>query len=897
MLWTPGSLLALALAASAGLAAPREDVESLVREAEDLAHSEAFAPAAAKLETALRAAERLGDPALTALCLDRMGMVLDFEGDSAAGSERHARALALAREIGDASLEASILASIGAGQFRRSDYGAALASLGEALALQEQIGDDAGRARTLDFIGRVHFKKAAYGQARESYVLALTILDATGDRRWKSIVLEDLGDLDQEQGFYADALAGYEAALRAREEIGDEPGQVYVLHLIGRCYMLQGANREALAWFGRALERAREIGDEPGRAMALYHMGIALYRQGSAGEALARYGEALAIKVRLSDRRQQAWILARMGDANASLKKWEAALARYHRATAIWQEIQDPRGVASGLDKAGLAYYRLGHHAEALAALERSAAILEVGQPAFLAPTLALIGRVHAARGDEARALAYGGRAIGLARALGNEEVLWAVAHRWGSIQRDLGRREEALESLDESLAAIERLRARVVASDEARTGFLEGKQVVYADAIDLLMELGRIEEALELAERARARAFLDLLGGRELAGLATHEPLTLTQIRREVSRRETTLVEYFCSDQRLYVWSVEPDGQIHGSSAPISRRELSRLAERARGARDEARAALRKLHRILIGPVASRLPAGPDRLVTIVPHGPLFLVSFAALLGGDGKYLVDRHTLAYSPAIGVLRYTENKRRGAAEGDSRGLLVVGNPSMPVSPGGRRPLSPLPAAEAEARAIGRLYPAGRVTALTGSRAREETFRELAPGETIIHLATHAVVYDDEPLSSFLALAPSKESGAGWLASERDGLLTVREVFDLDLRASLVTLSACSTGLGLVNGDGVLGLSRAFLYAGTPSVLVSLWRVADPVARFQMERFYRALIETGGDKAAALAGAQRETIARLRAGKIQTPSGRALSEDPLLWAPFILVGEAH
>ena len=137
----------------------------------------------------------------------------------------------------------------------------------------------------------------------------------------------------------------------------------------------------------------------------------------------------------------------------------------------------------------------------------------------------------------------------------------------------------------------------------------------------------------------------------------------------------------------------------------------------------------------------------------------------------------------------------------------------------------------------------------------------------------------MLFDDEPLASFLALAPSRESGSVRLASERDGLLTVREVFDLDLRASLVTLSACSTGLGLVNGDGVLGLSRAFLAAGTPSVLVSLWRVADSVARFQMERFYRALIETG-DKARAIRRAELETIQELRLSRLLAPSGRAL-----------------
>jgi CHAT domain-containing protein len=153
----------------------------------------------------------------------------------------------------------------------------------------------------------------------------------------------------------------------------------------------------------------------------------------------------------------------------------------------------------------------------------------------------------------------------------------------------------------------------------------------------------------------------------------------------------------------------------------------------------------------------------------------------------------------------------------------------------------------------------------------------------------------MVFDEEPWSSFLALAPDAPPTAG-RDSERDGLLTVREVFSLDLRAGLVTLSACNTGLGRVTGDGVIGLSRAFLYAGTPSVMVSLWRVADPVARFQMERFYAAL-RGGSGKAAALRAAQLETLEALRSGRLRAPSGRRLTDSPLLWAPFVLVGEPN
>ncbi|MET0621000.1 MAG: CHAT domain-containing protein [Thermoanaerobaculia bacterium] len=905
MLATPGaaSLLALVLAAGAPAgpaAAPRNaDVESLVREAEDLASWEAFAPAAATLEKALTEAQRLGDLSLTALCLDRMGLVLAYQGDAAASRERHARALVLAREMGDTRREAEILASIGAVHFRQADYPAASASLDEALELQEQIGDDAGRARSLHFLGRVRFKSAAYDDARELYLRALAFFEAAGDLRSASLVREDLGDLDQERGSFADALASYEAALADRDAIGDRRGRVYVLHLVGRCYMLQGANREALHWFERAAKEARAIRDEAGLALALYHTGIALYRQGAAEESLARYGEALALKERLGDRRQSAWILARMGDANAALDRWDAALSRYRRALAIWRNIQDPRGTATGLDKTGLAYYRLKRDDEALAALEESAGILEVGQPAFLAPTLALAGQVHAARGDASHARESGDRAVALARAVGNEQVLWSVAHQRGAIARTLGSAEEALDSWEEALEVIERLRPRVVASDEARAGFLEGKQAVYADTIDLLMELGRVEEALELAERARARAFLDLLGQRERSSSAsaTVAPSTLLQIREEARRRETTLVEYFSGERRLFVWAVEPGGAIRGASVPISRRELSGLARRARGGREEARAALRRLHRVLIDPVSASLPADPGRLVTIIPHGPLFLVSFAALVRGDGSYLIDDHTLSYSPAIGVLRFTEARRARGGGRTGDGLLLVGNPAMPPARAGSGPLPALPGAEAEARAIGSLYPAGRVTALTGAQAREQAVRALAGGESIIHLATHAVLFDDEPMSSFLALAPSPGRVAARPDPEEDGRLTVREVFELDLSASLVTLSACNTGLGLVNGDGVLGLSRAFLYAGAPSVLVSLWRVADSVTQFQMERFYRALIATGGDKAAAIRQAELETIRALRSERLRAPSGRPLREAPGLWAPFVLVGEAR
>src|SRR5262249_37083150 len=156
---------------------------------------------------------------------------------------------------------------------------------------------------------------------------------------------------------------------------------------------------------------------------------------------------------------------------------------------------------------------------------------------------------------------------------------------------------------------------------------------------------------------------------------------------------------------------------------------------------------------------------------------------------------------------------------------------------------------------------------------GARAEERRVRELARDSTIIHLATHGFIRDDEPLDSLLALAPlDVDAGPG--GGDGDGLLTVRKIFQLDLDAQLVVLSACNSGLGRINGDGVVGLARAFLYAGSRSVLASLWRVADEVTSPQMVQFYGAFKQNGGRAAVALRRAQLDIIQGLRQRRYRT-----------------------
>jgi CHAT domain-containing protein len=219
------------------------------------------------------------------------------------------------------------------------------------------------------------------------------------------------------------------------------------------------------------------------------------------------------------------------------------------------------------------------------------------------------------------------------------------------------------------------------------------------------------------------------------------------------------------------------------------------------------------------------------------------------------------------------------------------VLLVSDPSLPVRSRLDQPLPRLPGARTETRAIARLIPAGRVTTFQDAGATESRIRTAAPHKAVLHFATHAIVRDDDPLGSFLAVGSDTAGRSG------DGLLTAEEIYGLDLDADLVVLSACRSAGGRVTGDGIATFARAFIYAGTPSLVASLWDVADEPTNRLLPDFYRAWLG-GASKARALRSAQLRLLRDLRANKVQvdTPVGPVfVTEHPVFWAGFSLIGE--
>jgi len=548
-----------------------------------------------------------------------------------------------------------------------------------------------------------------------------------------------------------------------------------------------------------------------------------------------------------------------------------------------------------------------------------------VGARQFEVVARAGLAEVASARGDAARGEREARAAVAESTRLGLSFFSTLILSRVGNHAAERGRHEDALRLFQQAMRTVEDARSQLEES-ALRGFFLEDKQVIYHGAVRSALSLGRAEEAFDFAERGRARAFLDILGthtalakGRtsallpeeervrarlsdaraaaqvaqapeasasvrsggtpvrdiaigeyqafvdrvrkenlEQASLMTVEPVTVREVQALLPEG-TTLLEYLVTEQETVVWVVDRSGvEAVRLAAPRSALVTEVRALRNAIAELTSIEAVQRhagaLYERLVAPVRPHIRY--DRLL-IVPHDVLHYLPFAALRTPEGRWLVEGYTLATLPSASVLKYLAGKGKG--RGDRP--LIVGNPD--VGPG-----LALPWAEREARVIGELYPSA--TVLVRRDATEAAAKALSGAAGLLHFATHGELRERDPLSSALLLTPD---------GQEDGRLEVREIFRLDLNARLVVLSACETGLGkLSKGDELVGLQRAFLYAGTPAVITSLWKVEDRATYELMREFHGQLKARGA--AEALRHAQRATMKEF--------------PHPFFWAAFGLTG---
>jgi CHAT domain-containing protein len=739
--------------------------------------------------------------------------------------------------------------------------------------------------------GVEQYQTSQFEAALQSWQELLQVYRAVKDREGEGAVLGSLGNVYYSLGNYGRAIEYQEQSLQIARELKDRQGEGVALGNLGSTYFALGNYGKAIEYQEQSLQIARELKNHLGESQSLGNLGVAYQALGNYDKAIEYHGQRLAISRRLKHLQGEGNALGNLGSAYRALGDYSKAIEYHAQALAILRKIKDRQGEGVALGNLGLAYDVLGNYD---------------------------------------KAIEYHGQRLAIAREIKDRRGEGNALNNLGFTLFKFGQLGTAKKTLMEGIAVWESIRQTGTRNDTDKVSIFEIQANTYRTLQQVLIAQNLPNAALEIAERGRGRAFVELLAQR----LADSRPATpvpvqftlappnLQQIQQIAQAQGATLVQYSiiyndfklqgkeeARQAELYIWVIAPTGEITFRKAdlkPLWQQQNSSLAElvdttrqvigaRSRGAtlvaqmtpeqqrqnRQRQTQRLRQLHQILIDPIANLLPKDPNQRVIFMPQGELLLVPFPALLDANNKPLIAQHTILTAPSIQVLELTRQQRDRLASRKSVGgeSLIVGNPTMPkiVTQLGDTPvqLSNLPGAKQEALEIAKLF---NTQAMTGAQATKTAIAQKMPNARIIHLATHGLLDDTKGLGvpGAIALAPS---GNGQL---NDGLLTSDEILDMKLNAELVVLSACDTGRGRITGDGVIGLSRSLITAGVPSIIVSLWKVPDDATALLMTEFYKNL-KKSPDKAQALRQAMLTT-------KQQYP-------DPLNWAAFTLIGEAE
>jgi len=868
---------------------------------------------------ALRLMREAGDRRGEAMTLTNMAIVYNLLSEPQKALDPLDHALTIWREIGDHHLEAITHTINGRVYYALGEPQKALESYNLALPVMRAVGDQSGEAGTFTQIGSVYRLIGDPQKALDHFAQALPLWRAVGDRRNEAIVLNNMGTVynllnEPQKAFYY-----FQQVLPLARAIGERGVEAVTLMNMGNVYNLLDEPEKALEHLNQALTLARDIGDRRTEAAALTHTGTAysiLKDQRKAVEYLER---ALQLRIDASDRQGEAITLNHFGRVYDMWEQPQKAFEYYEKALPIWRAVGDRNGEVAALYGMARAKSDVDDIVGASQLTEAALAIINTLRTNVASRDLRasyfasvqdlyklhidLLMRLHQRQpkaGFDVAAL----KTYEQARA---RSLIDMLAEANADIRQgvDPGLLARKL-SLQQMLNAEADRQMRLFGGQHTE----ESAGAVRRKIEDLSMQLLAIEGELK-AQSPRYTA------------LTQPAPLGLSEIQTAVTDDETLLLEYSLGEKRSYLWAVTatsfssyelpPRATIEAAARRcyelltarnqyVKFETADEKRERVKQADTEYPNAARALGEMLLGPVAAQL--GRKRLL-VVPDGALEYLPFAALTVPDQKLfvpLIVEHEVTNIPSASTLAVLRRELQGRAPA-SKVVAVFADPvfdktdervngDLNRSAGGHHgvpatgmdelPALPrLPYTRQEAEAILALAPStGRKAALGFEANRSAAMSDDLSEYRIIHFATHSFLDSMNPELSGIALSMLDRQGR-----PQNGFLRAHEIFNLRLGAELVVLSGCRTGLGReVKGEGLYGMTRGFMYAGSKRVLVSLWDVQDQATARLMSDFYRELL--GPKRPAAAAALRAAQISTWREGRWQAP---------YYWAAFVLQGE--
>jgi CHAT domain-containing protein/tetratricopeptide (TPR) repeat protein len=817
-------------------------------------------------ESAERGFADLGLPRRRAEALFSLGQLQhECLDENAAALQTFTRAEPLF--AGDLALAAKARQQLGELRFALGDLDGAIGEYQKALALRRQLGDRFGEALTSSNLGHALHLRGRYDEAATRFDRALALWkpgDVPGERAKTELnrgqLHRDLGDLDQ-------ARERFNAALAISREAQDRSGEAAALHALGLLAQDEGRPGEALERLEGAL--ALRVPGTRGQAVTLDTLGT-IYRQlGRLEDSRRAYAEALPIFRRLGDTREQARCLANLGRLEASTGHNADALSHFDHALELYRTLADPLQLAWTLELKAWVLRHRGDLAAARGLMEE--ALAEVEQHRFRQRSYITRAELFATRQGSYDFL------IDLLMEMNQDAAALEANER--SLARSLldGLADGGVDLHGGGAAPELHARARKL---ESEIDTLVSRQTRLAQDAEPAALRRSVEEELERRWDELDRVRADLRAGDpRYAALTQPQPWSATEIQRGLLDRDTLLLEYRLGATRSFLWAVTPDS-LESFELP-GRAEIEQVAgkvcdllARSRGRKAEISAGpqLAKLSRLLLDPIA---PLLPGKRLLVVGDGILQSVPFAALPEpGRDEPLVARHEIVALPSVSVLGELRREAAGRPQAPKT-LWVLADPDFAGV------FNPLLHTRQEAAAILNLAPASaRVEVLGRKASRAAILGAPLRDYRILHFATHHSFAATDPGGGRLVLAQVDPSGR----PEANGFLHLADIYELRLRADLVVLSACQSAQGReVRGEGIMGMTRGFFYAGAERVLVSLWNVNDQVSVELMRRFYHGMLAEGRSPAAALRAAQDEIR--------RQPRWRS----PYYWAGFTLQGE--
>ena len=802
---------------------------------------------------------------------------------------------------------ASALSGLGSVFGQRGNLTHALSLLHQALALAEPTGDPLVLQPIYSTLGVVQRRLGDYDKATASFDRSLALAIGLKRADMEGRVYNNIGAMHLSRGHLDQALDYFKRSLEKKQDDGGRGtiDMANTLNNIGAVYEELGDVQQALPYFTRARDLMEKIGAPAGAITALGNIGHARAALGQTALARQAFQEALTRAEAAGDGNAVATILHNLGNLEREGGDLKSAEAFQRRSLAMREAGGDVAGLAESRAELARLLLMMGRLTEAEAEASRAVTVASAaGQLGHLARAQLYLGQVYERQDRLDQALSAFEGAVTTAERLresspsGERARQVFLDQRVGPYYSVAAIHARAGRNL-QGLMAVERVRARTLLDilatgrqpKRALTDDERGReQALDAAALSLSLQLAEVQraptpnaavvsslqEALRVARQEKEAFTIALYASRpELRMLRGDAPLITVEQLGAVLVPGTAAIEFVVEPSR--VWAYLALAGPSGIDVSVKQLSLGGDALRALAAEFTKQVAQRdlsfaatstKLYAALIGAFDQQLTN--VRHLIVVPDAALWQVPFQALQSPRGRFLIEERAVSYAPSLSALAalHERQRRRAAARPF---MLALGDPATGSA-------ARLPEAAREVQSLGKLYGAGRSAVFVAAAATEGSLREGVSKASVLHIATHGVLDDNNPMYSHLKLAADD--------AYPDGRLEAWELLDLDINADVAVLSACQTASGAIGGgEGVVGLSWALFAAGASSAVVSQWEVDSTSTTSLMLDFHERLLQRkpGGP---TTSDALRQAAVQL----MKDPRFR----HPFYWAGFIVIG---